>query len=307
MTPTLLSSFHLLPFPMNPSIPNQYDPANAAFLACFAAAAYQPHIELADFQTTVIASRATDTRALIACDGEDCCVAFRGTQDLRNWLTDLDCTFVRVGKLRIHRGFYEAMESVREELRAELEALHYKRLWLTGHSLGGALAMLGARIWDGAVEGVYTFGQPRVPWLLGAYRHAGHEIHFPFPPAEAMQLDSGSATVSVASSRRLADWPSIQKPLHVLLKAFDSLILRRDAEGGGRGRPRSPLQLRAYGSATGPGWVQDRGLLSKLPWDLFNAISELRRGQLALLDDHHISRYLALFPNYPTEACLPHS
>lgn len=64
---------------MNPSIPNQYDPANAAFLAGLAAAAYQPQTEFADFKTTVVASKATDTRALIACEGEDCFVAFRGT------------------------------------------------------------------------------------------------------------------------------------------------------------------------------------------------------------------------------------
>lgn len=135
--------------------------------------------------------------------------------------------------------------------------------------------MLTAHLWDGAVEGVYTFGQPRagdaafardynahlrertfrviratdivarVPWLLGAYRHAGHEILFPAPPGTGIKGDGD--------------------------------------------------------------WVQDCGPLSKLPWDIYNAIRELRHGQLALLDDHHISRYLALFPIHSTEALLPHS
>jgi len=252
---------------MNPSQPNVYDPANAAFLAGLASAAYQPHAEFADWTTTVVASETTDTRALVACDGVDCVAAFRGTQDLRNWLTDLDCAFTRLGNLRVHRGFYEALESVQDDLKTAISGTQYQRLWLTGHSLGGALAMLCARAWDGAVEGVYTFGQPRagdaafrddyndhlgartfrvihaddivarVPWLLGAYRHAGHEIFFPSPSGKGIK-----------------------------------------GEGG---------------------WVQDCSVLSKIPTDLWNAARELRHGQLALLDDHHISHYLALFPEQP--------
>jgi triacylglycerol lipase len=258
---------------MHPSQPNLYDPANAAFLAGLAAAAYGPHTEFAGWNTAVVESKATDTRALITCDGEDCVAAFRGTQDLRNWLTDLDCAFTHCGNLRLHRGFYAALESVRKDLEAEIAGTHYERLWLTGHSLGGALAMLCARAWEGAVEGVYTFGQPRagdsafcalydsalrgrtfrvihaddivprVPWLLGAYRHAGHEIFFPSPSGRGIK-----------------------------------------GEGG---------------------WVQDGGLLSKVACDLWNVARELRYGKLALLDDHHISRYLALFPGRGAECGAP--
>jgi pimeloyl-ACP methyl ester carboxylesterase len=264
---------------MNSPIPNQYDVENAAFLAGVAAAAYQPQPELAGWKTAIAASTATDTRVLIACDGEDCVVAFRGTQDLRNWLTDLDCAFARLGRLRVHRGFYEALESVRADLEAEIQSTRCQRLWLTGHSLGGALAMLFAWIWNGPVEGIYTFGQPRagdaafardfndrwrertfrviraddivprVPWLLGAYRHAGHEIFFPFP-------------------------------------------FGREIGGEGGVFP-SPPERGIKGEG---GWLQDCGLLTKLPFDLYNAIYEFRHGKLALLDDHHISRYLALFP-----------
>lgn len=258
---------------MNPASSDLYDPANAAFLASAAAAAYQTQPALGGFQTTAVASKATDTRVLIASDGEDCVMAFRGTQDLRNWLTDLDCAFVQIGPMRVHRGFFEALESVRDGLMAAFEASDGQRLWLTGHSLGGALAMLCACALGGPVEGVYTFGQPRagdaafaryynrrfggrtfrvihandivarVPWLLGAYRHAGHEIFFRHP-----------------------------------------LSGRNERQGA---------------------WVQDGGLLTKLPYDLYNAACELRHGELALLDDHHISRYLALFPTGSPESILP--
>jgi hypothetical protein len=254
---------------MNSSQPHTYDPANAAFLAEAAAAAYHPQAEFADWQTSIVACKATDSRALIACDGVDCVAAFRGTQDLRNWLTDLDCAFAHFGNFRVHRGFYAALESVRQDLEGEIAGMHYERLWLTGHSLGGALAMLCARAWEGAVEGVYTFGQPRVgdsafcnyydsalksrtfrvihaddivprvPWLLGAYRHAGHEIFFPSPSS-----------------------------------------IGRD--------PVEPCQ-------THSSYLLDPSLLFKLPCDLSNAVRELRFGKLALLDDHHIRRYQALF------------
>jgi len=261
---------------MNPSQPNFYDPANAAFLAGLAAAAYQPQSQFADWKTTVVASTATDTSVLIAGDGADCVVAFRGTQDLRNWLTDLDCAYTQFGNVRIHRGFHQALASVRQDLAAEIAAAPYQRLWLTGHSLGGALAMLCALAWEGAVAGVYTFGQPRVgdaafcarydsalkgrtfrvihaddivariPWLLGAYRHAGHEVFF------GSQKDEG--------------------------------------------RSMNPAS-----------YMFDPSILSKLRFDLCNSVRELCRGKLALLDDHHISRYLALLQDRPHRAAAPTS
>ncbi len=251
---------------MNPSLPNQYDPANARFLAGVAAAAYRDDAGAAwlaecGFRVAVIDAPHTETRALIACDSQDCVVAFRGTQDLRNWLTDLDCAFAHLGKSRVHRGFHQALESVREDVAAEIQGLHYQRLWFSGHSLGGALAMLGADAWDGAVEGVYTFGQPRagdaafcreynerlggrtfrlihaddlvprVPWVLGAYRHAGHEVFFPSPV------------------------------------------------GKGRGEEMPLL---------------DRPFWTRLPGEIRRLAREFAHGQLALLEDHHINHYLAL-------------
>ena len=65
-----------------------------------------------------------------------------------------------------------------------------------------------------------------------------------------IQLKKGSAVVSTASSRRLADW----LPLWVG-SLFNETVsglrcLRRDAEGGGRGRPRYPNRLHGYSLKT---------------------------------------------------------
>ena len=66
---------------------------------------------------------------------------------------------------------------------ADLKGLSTKpqpTLWLTGHSLGAALAVLSGTafsIWDQArirpVSGIYTFGQPRV----GLYQFCGNYDH----------------------------------------------------------------------------------------------------------------------------------
>jgi triacylglycerol lipase len=131
-------------------------------------------------------------------------VAFRGTQSTRDWMTDLYATPVsfdwifdqgpKVGN--IHAGFGHAVRDAWGKITTAVEAMiprpaatadlkglstiRQPSLWLTGHSLGAALAVLtGAAfsIWDRArirpVNGIYTFGQPRV----GLYQFCGNYDH----------------------------------------------------------------------------------------------------------------------------------
>merc|ERR1712146_338946 len=84
-------------------------------------------------------------------------VAFRGTEDLRNWITNLHA-FGRASlklpscapgnDVLVHPGFYYAFQSVREQIYTALDELesvvgNYE-LFVTGHSLGAALASLCA-------------------------------------------------------------------------------------------------------------------------------------------------------------------
>ncbi len=260
---------------MNPPIPHQYDPENARFLARLSLAAYEEDagsdwLAARGFHVTAADAPQTDTRALIASDGVDCVAAFRGTQDLRNWLTDLDCAFadLRVDGsiLKVHAGFKRAFLSVWETFNLDLQKIgRAQRFWLTGHSLGGALAMLCARCSSGPLAGVYTFGQPRagggafafgydallrdrtfrivhaadivprVPWLPGGYRHAGHEVFFSLHSAEGQR-----------ESFRLD-----------------------------------------------PPWWR------KLPSDLLRLARQARFGKIALLDDHHAAAYVNLVSSTP--------
>jgi hypothetical protein len=106
---------------------------------------------------------------LIKTEDAKLTVAFRGTQNAKDWLTDLDAALVAIPtqpKTKVHRGFLKALTSVIDQVVAEIEhSSPFHMLIVTGHSLGGALAMLAApalRALGHNPDYVFTFGQPRV-------------------------------------------------------------------------------------------------------------------------------------------------
>jgi len=122
----------------------------------------------------VFRSRAgMDSCELIAGTGTECYLAqrssfaivtFRGTQpddwnDLFN-IARFGTTAWDVG--RVHEGFADALEAIWEPLEKALNGLQDRRVWFTGHSLGGALATFAAFRRRNRLAGVYTFGSPRV-------------------------------------------------------------------------------------------------------------------------------------------------
>jgi triacylglycerol lipase len=119
-----------------------------------------------------------DTQGFVAESGDAIVVAFRGTEPNRpmDWFVDFRATcdpWDHKDAGKVHSGFYNALRNVwgvtlpnGEVLPRRLVNRGSKTIWITGHSLGGALAELCAaqalfvsRI---PVQGVYTFGQPRV-------------------------------------------------------------------------------------------------------------------------------------------------
>ncbi len=115
-----------------------------------------------------------DTQGYVCAAPQAVLVAFRGTEKPKDWLTNLQFDTVAGPVSKAHRGFWEAvadgdlkpsppMTQVREAL-AQIGSRGLP-LWMTGHSLGGALAILAAAQLqlkeDIPVQGIYTFGQPR--------------------------------------------------------------------------------------------------------------------------------------------------
>ncbi len=148
-------------------------------------------------------------------------VAFRGTASLRNFIEDAECWKVRVAAGSVHSGFYRCLLGIEAELTRRILALgagtsssplQARPIFVTGHSLGGAIAALFASRWTNPsypIAQTCTFGQPRVgdkPWadhftalhgsktfrvineddliprlpgVLAGFRHAGQEVFFP--------------------------------------------------------------------------------------------------------------------------------
>lgn len=88
--------------------------------------------------------------------------AFRGTElnDLEDLLTDASIRPIEISFGEVHQGFWEASQLFVEELHQFQANKRDRDLYLTGHSMGGAMACLASVILDSALNGVYTFAQP---------------------------------------------------------------------------------------------------------------------------------------------------
>jgi triacylglycerol lipase len=113
-----------------------------------------------------------DTQAFVAADATKVVVAFRGTKDVLDFLTDaefLQRPYAPAGAVagKVHVGFIQALDVGWAAVHAAFAKLRDKNqpVWVTGHSLGAALATLAvARLRNEGVDvaGLYTFGSPTV-------------------------------------------------------------------------------------------------------------------------------------------------
>jgi hypothetical protein len=99
-------------------------------------------------------------------------LSFRGSSNIQNWIINLSfnqVTYSRCGNCKVHNGFQTGWNTVKSLVISQIQslrALHRDaKIYITGHSLGGALAVLSAPdVKDsfGAISDILTFGQPRV-------------------------------------------------------------------------------------------------------------------------------------------------
>lgn len=152
------------------------------------------------------------TQCFLASKGDVVILCFRGTEPSRLWDLYADLMALPVSAFGIagllHGGFWNALKEVWQDLEMPRliwpegndgrfqpdlrEAIEQfagpglsPRVWLCGHSLGGALATLAASrlVADGVLEhediaGIYTFGQPRVGDADFCRGYPFHRRHF---------------------------------------------------------------------------------------------------------------------------------
>lgn len=168
------------------------DPRNAIALALLSDLVYFPEAEAAkaireNFNADAKLYSVGNTQAFVVTNDDHIIVAFRGTEaptsleGLKDWLlTDaMNLLIVPEGRLgtdlaaagvgaRFHQGFVNAIGAIWDPVSAAVEAELKKKdrpLWVTGHSLGGALALIATWLFlrrTIQVHQTYTFGAPMI-------------------------------------------------------------------------------------------------------------------------------------------------
>ena len=109
-----------------------------------------------------IESRWTSTTVYVAKRKSIDIIAFRGTEQKMDVLTDINVIPLPYAGRLCHGGFTLAHKSVWREVKEHIDPK--KSTLITGHSLGGALAELSASMLNGKHDNInlITFGKPNV-------------------------------------------------------------------------------------------------------------------------------------------------
>lgn len=109
-------------------------------------------------------NKTSGTKVYVAKHADHVVVSFTGTEmdeGTADFKVDADFFPSESGQGGVvHRGFRNAFDSIWNELKTLLDSYGDTPVWITGHSLGGALSVHCAS--KMVANGCYTFGSPRV-------------------------------------------------------------------------------------------------------------------------------------------------
>jgi triacylglycerol lipase len=198
--------------------PSQNEFQNALFLAHCSNAAYERgslqdyrHYGEIAFDAAETFEGPADTQGFVGVTDQALVLAFRGTEPDRwtDWCTDLSSTHKLWLGCNVHTGFCTAHDGVARQYLSLIKKMrsNQQAIYVTGHSLGGALATLAGKVLaTGGEEGdnfkpeiIITFGAPRVgdqrftsTYGLKLLRFVHNEDIIPHVPPLANYEDGGS-------------------------------------------------------------------------------------------------------------------
>lgn len=198
--------------------PEQSEFQNALYLAHCANAAYERsnisdyvHYPQIAFDQVESFEGPHDTQGFVGATSQAIVLAFRGTEPDRwtDWCTDLNSLQRLWNSCQVHSGFSQAHDGVARQYLEIIRRLRttQQAIYVTGHSLGGALAILAGKVLaTGGEEGedfkpqlVISFGAPKVgdtrfvsTYGVTLLRFVHNEDIIPHVPPMGHYIDGGS-------------------------------------------------------------------------------------------------------------------
>jgi len=212
-----------------PTFRAAYSDRTALLMAKLAKRAYDPFEDDASFAEfkkvfaplgldvcAKLVDKAAGTAGVVLASPDLIVIVFRGTENLLDWRTNMRLAWTELqGGVKVHTGFFGAYKPIRDLLFEKVRDLIQAKprpVYITGHSLGGALAVMATAelanhdeaVVRDSIAACYTFGCPKagdrsfdqyvkvplyritngvdlvpaVPPVLSGYKHVGDTRYF---------------------------------------------------------------------------------------------------------------------------------
>jgi hypothetical protein len=141
------------------------------------------HEQLPGYAVTYVLATNDDTKRQL--------LAVRGTSNIENALVDVAFVLLpnETTGIKLHQGFAKSADFIYDRVKARLKKDY--RINTTGHSLGGAVALILAMYLDAGgfdVDQVITFGQPKVTNITGSRKYSHLDVTRIVTPKDMVPL-----------------------------------------------------------------------------------------------------------------------